>query len=145
MGLAVVVDGSKWADPILGKPSFRISTKLLEGIEMADSVTAAFAAQRPVGQILRVVQMARKQKRPGGWARVALESDWAMPEASGEELREIIDMVKNDVEKLNAFFLTRSGVAGVKMSLPKRKPGEDEREWMKRVTDELNRRKGRKS
>jgi len=141
IGDVVVVDPGKWADPILAKPSFRISSKLLESIHMADKIGAGYASMKPVGQILRVVQQARLQKNPGGWAKVALDSDWKMPEASGEELREVIDLVKNDVERLNAYFLTRSGVAGVKMSLPAREPGEDERSWMRRVTDELNRRK----
>lgn len=140
-GAVVVVDPNRWPDPILGKPCFRIASKLLEEIHMAESVAAAFAAQKPIGQILRVVQQARFQKKPAGWARMALELNWVLPEAAGKELHEVIEIVKNDVERLNAYFLTRTGVAGVKMSLPPREPGEDESSWFRRVTDELNRRK----
>ncbi len=108
---------------------------------MADAVARALAASKPVGQVLRVVQQARLQKKPGGWARVALENDWAVPEATGDELAQVIESVKSDTERLNVYFMNRSGVGGVKMNLPAREPGEDERSWMRRVTDELNRRK----
>ena len=141
IGAVVVVDPDRWPDPILGKPSFRIASKLLEDIHMAVSVAHAFAAQKPIGQILRVVQQARLQKKPAGWARMAMEMNWVLPEAAGNELAELIEQVKNDVERVNAYFLTRTGVSGVKMNLPTRNPGEGEREWMRRVTDELNRRK----
>lgn len=141
IGAVVVVDPDRWPDPILGKPSFRIAFKLLEEIHMAPSIANAFAAQKPIGQVLRVVQQARLQKKPAGWARMALELNWVLPEAAGNELAEVINIVKNDVERLNAYFLTHTGVAGVKMSLPARRPDEDERSWFKRVNDELKRRK----
>lgn len=72
---------------------------------------------------------------------MALESDWDLPEASGDELREIIEKVKQDVDRANAFFLKKAGTAGVKAKLPERLAGEDERAWMRRVSDEIARRR----
>jgi len=138
-GVAVVVKtGRGDPDPILEKISFRISSELLTSIGVSDSCANSLAAAKPVGQILRAVQHARTQKRPGGWARMALESDWALPQASGDELREIIEKVKRDVDKANAYFVKKAPTGA---KLPERRPGEDERAWMRRVSDEVARRR----
>lgn len=140
-GVAVVVTSGREPDPLLLKICFRISSGLLISIGMSESCANAFASQKPVGQVLRVVQHARSQKRPGGWARIALESDWALPEASGEELREVIEKLKQDVDRANSYFLKKTGGSGVRAKLPERLAGEDERTWMRRVSDEISRRR----
>lgn len=139
----VVVVSDSWPDPLLAKPSFRISTKLLESVQMNSRFIHAHAAQKPVGQILRVVQQARTQKSPGGWAKIALDSDWKLPEASGDELREVIDLVKQDVERANAILIRNAGSGRKPMF--ERKPGETDDQLFKRVNDELKRRGGKNS
>jgi len=140
-GDAVVVTPGREPDPILSKVCFRISSELLLSIGMSESCAHSFASSKPVGQVLRAVQHARLQKKPGGWARTALDSDWKLPEITGDELREIIEKVKLDVDKANAYFLRKAGESGVRSKLPARLPGEDERTWMRRVSDEIARRR----
>jgi len=141
-GFAVVVDPNLKTDPLLEKVCFRISSKLLIGIGMGAACANSFAAQKPVGQILRAVQQARLQKKPGGWARVALDSDWLLPPAGGEELREIVELLKTDVEQATSFFLKKASENGSKAKISiERRPGEDEKAHFRRVTDELKRRK----
>lgn len=140
-GIAVVVTPGRELDPILLKICFRISSDLLLSIKMSESCAHSFASAKPVGQVLRAVQHARLQKKPGGWARTALENDWQLPQIGGDELREIIEKVKQDVDRANAYFLKKTGESGVKAKLPARLPGEDERTWMRRVSDEVARRR----
>lgn len=137
-GAVVVVGADRWPDPVLSKPCFRIATTLLEGIQMAKSVAHAFAAEKPLGLILRVVQQARLQKKPGGWARTALENQWMIPEATGDELREVIDMVKRDVEKANARLMSSSALKADRLP---RQAGESERDWLKRNMENLRSKK----
>lgn len=137
----VVVDRSSWPDPILGKPSFRIASGLLEEIKVAKALASGFAAAKPLGQILRVVQQARLQKNPGGWGRMALENDWVLPEAAGHELEEVVRLVKEDVEKADKYFLSKAPMSGQK--LVERKAGESEEDWLRRANDELKARRTR--
>ena len=139
-GFAVVVGPGTWTDPILSKPSFRVAATLLEGIRMAKSIAHSFAATKPLGLVLRVVRQARLQKRPGGWARTALENDWWLPEASGDELQEVIDLVKRDADHANTLLLPKSGPQADKLP---RLPEESEREWLKRNMDHLHSKKGK--
>lgn len=140
-GDVVVVDRTAWPDPILGKPCFRIASGLLEEIKVAKALANGFAAAKPIGQILRVVQQARLQKNPGGWGRMALENDWVLPEAAGHELEEMIRRVKEDVERANQYFLSKSPGTGQK--LVERKPGESDDDWIRRANDELKARRSR--
>ncbi len=140
LGDSVVVVPEGTTDPILEKISVRISMDLLASIKMEDSVAHAFAATKSVGTILGVVQQARLQKKPAGWARSSLEKGWRQPDAAGPELQEIIDKVKADVEHSNSRFVRKAMGSGIKLET-ERRPGEDERTWLKRVTDELNRKK----
>ncbi len=134
VGGVVVVQPGVWPDPLLAKPNFRIATTLLEGIQMKRSVASTLAMSRPLGLVLRVVQQARLQRNPGGWAKIALENDWWLPEATGDELREIIQLVTREVESANASLLTATGM--VSQKLP-RMPGESERDWLKRNMENL--------
>jgi hypothetical protein len=121
----------------LEKISLGISIKLLWSVDMAKSVAAGLASQKTVGQVLRAVQQARRQKKPGGWARMALEGDWALPDPEGPELQEIIGLMRVSSERMGNFFKSSLAKDGVS----KRLPGEDESTWFKRVNDELKRRK----
>lgn len=134
---SAVVVRSESADPLLDKISFRISMNLLESVKMAQMVASKFAVSKTVGQVLRVVQQARLQRKPGGWAKMALDGDWCLPEPAGDELAEIIRMIKEDIERTTANTMTRLSPSG----FAKRLPGEDEATWFRRVNDELNRRK----
>ncbi len=138
-----VVVVSEKTDPILEKVCVRISKELLVGIRMAESVAHAFAAAKPVGAILGVVQQAaHSQKKPAGWARTSLENDWLVPDATGPELQEVIGRVKADVDRTNSAFMRKISSSGIKLET-ERRPGEDEQAWFRRVTDELNRKKDR--
>lgn len=134
---SVVVVRRQPADPILDKISFRISMHLLDSVKMAQVVASKFAVSKTVGQVLRVVQQARLQRKPGGWAKMALDGDWRLPEPAGDELAEIIQMIKADVDQTTAYTMTRMSSNG----FAKRHPGEDEETWFRRVNDELRRRK----
>lgn len=137
-GVVVVVGTGNWPDPILSKPSFGIASTLLEGIQMAKSVAHALATEKPLGLVLRVVQQARYQQKPGGWARTALENDWMLPEARGDELREVIELAKRDVDRANAA-LARTLPQGVGR-LP-RQDGESERDWLQRNLENIRSKK----
>jgi hypothetical protein len=138
---AVVVVQRPPTDPLLDKVSFRISLELLSEIKMSAACSSSFAATKTVGQILRVVQQARLQKKPGGWARIALENDWLMPEASGIEFHEVVEKVKRDVERANSIFEKKLPGLGAGKELPDRRAGEDDGAYFRRVSDELKRRK----
>jgi hypothetical protein len=131
----------------LDRVAHGISMSLLESVKMAHPIASGLAAQKTVGQVLRVVQQARLQKKPGGWARLALEGDWTLPAAEGPELLEVLGLLRLAEQKRDAIFkttLSREGIC-------KRLPDEDENAWFRRVNDELKRRKecqkqsGRKS
>jgi hypothetical protein len=135
-GSAVVVsEKTDWL--ALEKISSGISIKLLESVEMAKSVAASLASQKTVGQVLRAIQQARRQKKPGGWARMALEGDWTLPDPDGPELQEILGLMKIASERRENCFKSSLAKDGVS----KRLPGEDESTWFKRVNDDLKRRK----
>lgn len=143
MADSAVVVPEKMGLQALEKIYTGISSKLLESVEMAKSVAAGLASQKTVGQVLRAVQQARRQKKPGGWARMALEGDWTLPDPEGPELVETLGLLKLAEEKRENFFRSELAKDGVS----KRLPGEDEGTWFRRVSDELKRRKesGRKS
>lgn len=131
-GDAVVV-----GDELLDRVSVAISTELLESISMSKPIAATLAAQKTVAQVLRAVQQARLQTKPGGWARMALESDWTLPESSGPERLEVMRKLSAFGEKRKAVFrgiLEQTGIS-------KRLPGEDEDAWFKRVNNELKKRR----
>jgi hypothetical protein len=122
---------------LLERISVPVSTELLESISVSKPIAAALAAQKTVGQILRAVQQARFQIKPGGWARMALESDWTLPESNGPERLEVMRKLSLFGEKRKAVFrgiLEETGIS-------KRLPGEDEDAWFKRVNNELKKRR----
>lgn len=121
----------------LNRVAHGISMSLLESVKMAHSVASGLASQKTVGQVLRAVQQARLQKRPGGWARMALEGDWTLPDAEGPELMEVFGLIRLAEQKRDVIFKTSLSKDGV----AKRLPGEDEAAWFKRVNDELKRRR----
>lgn len=145
--VSVVVVQEESGAQALERVSSGISVKLLESIGMAKSVAASLASQKTVGQVLRAVQQARRQLKPGGWARTALEKDYVLPNPEGPELAEVLALVRVSEERRDSVFKTALAKNGVS----KRLPGEDEQTWFRRVNDELKRRKesekqsGRKS
>lgn len=141
-GDVVVQSGGRLkTDPMLDKVSFRISMKLLEEIKMSKAQATTFATGWTVGQVIAVVQQARLQKNPGGWAKIAFEKGWEIPDPSGKEVDELIALLKGDVDRLNVHFMSGNFVRNASIKIPPRLPGEDERSWMVRVNDELKRRK----
>jgi hypothetical protein len=140
-GVVVQSGGQRKTDPYLDKISFRISMRLLEEIKMSKAVATNFATGWTVGQVLAVVQQARLQKNPGGWAKSAFEKGWEIPDPSGKELDELIEILKGDVERLNVHFMTGGVLKNASIKIPAREPGEDERDWVRRVDAEIRRRK----
>lgn len=138
-GVAVVVP-ERTADPILEKTCVRVSMELLASIKMADSVARAFAATKSAGEVLRVVQQARLQKKPAGWARTALENDWLLPEAGGPELEEVVSRVTLAGVRVDSHFRKKISASSLKVETGRR-PGEDEASWFKRVNDDIRRTK----
>lgn len=135
-GSAVVVVSDSWADPILSRPSFHFSLKLLEEVKMAKSVASAFASQKPVGLILRVVQQAKLQRQPGGWARIALESEWSLPEVDKDTLGKAIFSLKLNSEKSGSSRSRGSSVDSIRERFP-RKSGESDDQWFRRASQAL--------
>lgn len=133
-GFVVVVDQKTWADPVLSKPSYRLSLKLLDEIKMARGVANTFAIQKPVGFVLRVVSQAKFQRSPAGWARIAFENDWSLPEAPAEDVEKTIAIIKDALEY--ATSLTTRNADTIKEKFPK-KPGETDDQWFKRASHEL--------
>jgi hypothetical protein len=140
-GVVVQSGERRKTDPYLDKISFRISMRLLEEIKMSKAIATTFATGWTVGHVLAVVQQARLQKNPGGWAKIAFEKGWEIPDPCGKELDELIEIMKGDVDRLNVHFLSGSVIKNASIKIPPREAGEDERSWMVRVTDELKRRK----
>jgi hypothetical protein len=129
--VVVVMDPDKWADPILSRPSYRFSLQLLEELKMAKSVAMTIATQKPVGIVLRVVEHAKHQRKPAGWARMAFENGWALPEAPLSEVSRAIETLKAG---LPGPVSTRSD--SMREKFPK-KSGESDDQWFKRVSQEL--------
>jgi hypothetical protein len=131
---AVVVDGDLI---VLEKISLGISVRLLESVKMSKPIATALGSQKTVGAILRAVQQARRQKKPGGWARMALEGDWALPDPSGDELSEVLGLMKSSDSKRDSAFrsILKRDVTLEKLQ------GETEEAWFRRVNDELKRRR----
>ena len=122
---------------ILERISLGISIRLLESVKMSKPIATALGSQKTVGAILRAVQQARRQKKPGGWARMALEGDWTLPDPSGDELSEVLGLMKSfDATKNSTFrsILKKDGALG-------RLQGETEEAWFKRANDELRKRR----
>jgi len=137
---AVVVVEEKSREEVLEKVSHKISIGLLESVKMAPGVAAAMAGQKTVGQVLRAVQQARLQKKPGGWARMALEGDWTLPPASDPELSEVVREMRMVLDRRSGMLAGKVLAAG-DSKLTKRLPDEDEASWFRRVNDELRKRK----
>ena len=133
-GVVVVVGPDTWADPVLAKPSYRLSLSFLEEIKMMRSVANTLAIQKPVGLVLRVVQQARFQRSPAGWARTALENDWSLPEAEEAEIKRVVALLKEDVDSSKSP--KKFGSDSIRDRFP-RKPGESDDQWFKRASDEL--------
>lgn len=133
-GFVVVVDQKTWADPVLSKPSYRLSLKLLDEIKMARGVANTFAIQKPVGFVLRVVRQAQFQRNPAGWARIAFENDWSLPEAPAADVVKTVAIIKDALEYATSLT-TRNGDS-IREKFPK-KPGETDDQWFKRASQEL--------
>ncbi len=136
-GVVVVVNPEQWMDPVLGNPSFKISLQYLESIKMAKAVAHTFAVQKPVGLVLRVVQQAKLQRSPAGWARIALENNWWLPEADKAEVGQIIEIIKRASEDQARAAMKKLGPDLIRERFP-RKPDETEDEWFRRASQELS-------
>ena len=135
IGFVVVVGPDSWADPILGKPSFRLAQSYLEEIKMAKGIAHTYATTKPIGLVLRVVQQAKLQRSPAGWARNALQNDWSLPEAQAADVQWLIARRKDDVTTAQASG-GKSSTDKIHEKFP-RKPGETEDQWFKRASREL--------
>lgn len=137
-GSVVVVQRATTKSPMLKRICVNVGVELLCGVGLSASLSRAFASEKTVLQILSVVQQARLQKKPGGWARAALENSWSVPPADGAEVDEIMKKVSSESEKVRSLLPQKREV---KSNLPSRLPGEDDRTWLRRVSDELRARK----
>jgi hypothetical protein len=139
-GAAVVVPEGERPEA-LGRICYRTSVELLGAIQMSKQMCHLFASTRPVGRVLDVVQQARSQAKPGGWARVAFESEWKIPPAAGVEVEEILRKALVESAGVDRALKPRTFGEKLPESVAKRKAGEAEAAWFKRVNDELKRRK----
>lgn len=139
-GKIVVVVPEKSREGTLEKVAHQISMALLESVKMAPKVAGGLASQNTVGQVLRAVQQARLQKKPGGWARMALEGGWTLPPASDPELSEVAGRMEAWLDQQKKAFAPKNGHGG-KMTITARLSGESEAEWFRRVNDDLRKRK----
>ena len=139
-GDVVVVQNGRWSDPILSKPAFRLSMRLLEEVKVAKTAALTFAAQKPVGIILRATEHAKLQRNPGGWARTALESGWDLPEINCPELEKIVDLLNRDQKTAETHFLRSPGTQDLRSRFPMA-AGETEDQWFVRVSKEITKSK----
>jgi hypothetical protein len=118
-------------EALLSKPSPRIGTALLEEIGVGKRISHSLAASHPIRRIYDVVELARNQSNPGGYARSALDQGWVVGEANGEGLKKLI----SDLEREAA---DRASSSLWKTFLPKRdpanerRPGESDEDYLRR-------------
>jgi hypothetical protein len=135
----VVPEGDRGA--ALDRICYRTSIELLGTIQMSKQMCHLFASTRTVGRVLDVVQQARGQTKPGGWARVAFESEWKIPMAAGAEVEEVSRKALVEAAGVDRALKPKTFGEKLPKDVSNRRPGEDERAWFKRVNDELKRRK----
>ena len=96
-------------------------------VGIKEKTARGLAADRPIGEIVDVVQAARRASNPGGFAIDAIRKGWGVPRAEVARA-EIFAELKADHEKAEASLITRP---------PKypRLPGETADAWLVRVND----------
>lgn len=113
--------------PLLDQVNFRRGVLLLLSVGIKEKTARGLAADRPIGEIVDVVQAARRAGNPGGFAVEAMRKGWGVPRAEAARV-EIFGELKADHEKAEASLVTRP---------PKypQKPGETADQWLVRVND----------
>ena len=113
--------------PLLDQVNFRRGVLLLLSVGIGEETARGLAVDRPIGEIVDVVQAARRASNPGGYAVDAIRKGWGVPRAEAARV-EIFGQLEADHAKAEALLMTRP---------PKypQLPGETADEWLHRVND----------
>lgn len=122
--------------------SSRLSTPILEAIGVDGGIAELLAKAYPAIRILHVVEHAKGQDNPGGFARKALEQGWTVPESNGAGLAKMIAALEVEAAAKEKRW-ERMGGSSVAKKDPEfaRREGESEDEHFKRVDELLKKRK----
>jgi hypothetical protein len=117
-------------DSLLNQANYRRGVLLLLSVGVKEDTARGLATVRPVGQIVDVVQAARRKSNPGGFAVDAIKKGWGVPEdpdARAEILKEL------EADRLKAAAKTPA----LMPKNPKyaQREGEPVDDWMIRVTE----------
>ena len=96
-------------------------------VGIKEETARGLATDRPIGEIVDVVQAARRAGNPGGFTIDAIRKGWGVPRAEAARL-EIFAELKADHEKAEASFTPAP------LKYP-RNPGESADQWIHRVND----------
>ena len=118
---------SKGDSNLLNQVSIRRGVLLLLSIGVKEPDASTLAGQRPIGEVIDVVQEARSKERPGGFAIRALQEGWGVPVHEAARA-EILAELEGDRRK------AMNNIPALQTLNPKyaQLPGESDRDWLAR-------------
>ncbi len=114
---------------LLDQVNYRRGVLLLLSVGIKEETARGLAADRPIGEIVDVVQAARRASNPGGFAVDAIRKGWGVPRAEAARV-EIFGQLEADRKKAEASLRTAP-----KNPAYARLSGETTDAWLVRVNE----------